>query len=396
MAATALSASSTATHRAANHVTAAEAAYLSSMTRSNPSGAGEVGAYGNVPALGGPGAGTAAPLAAIASTPSGRGYWVAGADGGIFAYGDAQFFGSAGGTHLSQPIVGMAATKSGNGYWLVAADGGVFAFGDARFYGSAGSTHLSQPIVGMAATRSGNGYWLVAADGGIFSFGDAGFLGSAGNTHLSKPIVGMAPTATGNGYWLVASDGGIFAYGDADFHGSTGGAGSSPIVGMAATPSGAGYWLASADGGVYAYGDAGFDGSAYPQPSSTQVGAIASSPATQGYWLTTLPTPAPPSDSQTVTAQSTGPNGTPLGTFEVTCYDIHGRTASGAETSMSTVAVDPSVIPLGATIYIDGVGQRTAQDTGGAIKGHRLDIWEPTYSDCANWGVQDRSVWRQS
>jgi 3D (Asp-Asp-Asp) domain-containing protein len=85
-----------------------------------------------------------------------------------------------------------------------------------------------------------------------------------------------------------------------------------------------------------------------------------------------------------------------MGTFEITCYDLNGRTASGAETSMDTVAVDPSVIPLGTRIYIAGVGYRTAQDTGGAIQGYRLDIWEPTYSDCANWGVQYRSVWRAS
>ena len=45
----------------------------------------------------------------------------------------------------------MAATPTAHGYWLVAADGGIFAFGDARFYGSTGSTKLTQPIVGMAS-----------------------------------------------------------------------------------------------------------------------------------------------------------------------------------------------------------------------------------------------------
>ena len=78
------------------------------------------------------------------------------------------------------PIVGLAATSDGGGYWLVASDGGVFSYGDAHFYGSAGSLHLNAPIVGMAATPGGGGYWLVAADGGIFSYGDAGFLGSPG------------------------------------------------------------------------------------------------------------------------------------------------------------------------------------------------------------------------
>jgi len=39
-------------------------------------------------------------------------------------------------TNVNAPIVGMAATPTGNGYWLVAADGGVFAFGDARYLGN--------------------------------------------------------------------------------------------------------------------------------------------------------------------------------------------------------------------------------------------------------------------
>nr|MDP9334559.1 hypothetical protein [Actinomycetota bacterium] len=74
----------------------------------------------------------------------------------------------------------------------VAADGVIFAFGDAKFYGSTGAITLNQPIVGMAATPSGNGYWFVAADGGIFSFGDAKFHGSTGSIVLNQPIVGMA------------------------------------------------------------------------------------------------------------------------------------------------------------------------------------------------------------
>jgi hypothetical protein len=48
----------------------------------------------------------------------------------------------------------MAATPDGHGYWLVAADGGIFAFGDADFEGSTGGVVLNRPIVGMAATLS--------------------------------------------------------------------------------------------------------------------------------------------------------------------------------------------------------------------------------------------------
>ena len=111
-----------------------------------------VAAYGDAPSLGGfAGVTLAAPAVAIASTPTGKGYWVAAADGGVFAFGDAGFRGSMGGTSLFAPVVGMATTPDGKGYWLVAADGGVFAFGDAAFLGSMGGKQLTQPVVGMAA-----------------------------------------------------------------------------------------------------------------------------------------------------------------------------------------------------------------------------------------------------
>jgi hypothetical protein len=86
----------------------------------------------------------------------------------------------------------MAATPDGKGYWLVASDGGVFAFGDATFYGSTGGLVLNQPIVGMHRTPDGRGYWLVASDGGVFAFGDATFYGSAGGTATGQPVVGIS------------------------------------------------------------------------------------------------------------------------------------------------------------------------------------------------------------
>ncbi len=41
--------------------------------------------------------------------------------------------------HLNEPVVDMASTPDGKGYWFVASDGGIFAYGDAEFYGSTGS-----------------------------------------------------------------------------------------------------------------------------------------------------------------------------------------------------------------------------------------------------------------
>jgi hypothetical protein len=228
-------------------------------------------------------------LRAAGPAPTPRGYWLVASDGGIFAHGDARFFGSTGAIRLNQPIVGMAATPSGNGYWLVATDGGIFSFGDARFFGSTGAIRLNRPIVGMAATPSGRGYWLVASDGGIFSFGDARFFGSTGAIRLNRPIVGMTSTPSGNGYWLVATDGGIFSFGDARFFGSTGAMRlNRPIAGMTSTPSGAGYWLLANDGGIFTFGDARFHGAApqrAPRPGTVRsVVSMAPSPSGQGYW----------------------------------------------------------------------------------------------------------------
>jgi len=202
------------------------------------------------------------PIVGAASTPFLEGYWLVASDGGIFNYGSAGFYGSTGARTLNKPVVGMASTSTGTGYWLVASDGGIFSFGDATFYGSMGGTHLNKPIVEMAATPSGHGYWLVASDGGIFSFGDAGFFGSTGALHLNKPIVGMASTPNGGGYWLVASDGGIFTYGNAGFFGSAGALPlNKPVVGMSATANGGGYLLVASDGGIFTYGNAVFFGS---------------------------------------------------------------------------------------------------------------------------------------
>ncbi|HEX3840060.1 MAG TPA: putative Ig domain-containing protein [Acidimicrobiales bacterium] len=211
--------------------------------------------------------------------------WTVASDGGIFAFGNAGFFGSMGGQPLNKPIVGMAATPDGKGYWLVATDGGIFAFGDAAFYGSTGALHLNQPIVGMATTPDGQGYWLVASDGGIFAFGDAGFSGSMGGQPLNQPIVAMTATPSGHGYWLVASDGGIFAFGDAGFFGSTGAIHlNKPIVGIASTLNGQGYWMVAADGGIFAFGNATFYGSGAGSSAGPVVG-ISLDKASGGYWL---------------------------------------------------------------------------------------------------------------
>lgn len=117
--------------------------------------------------------------------------------------------------HLNAPIVGRAFTPNRNGEWLVAADGGVFTFGSAKFYGSMAGKHLNAPVVGMASTPNGHGYWLAASDGGVFAFGSAKFYGSVpgapSSEWVGQPIVGI--TTTGTGYDLTTASGTVYAFG---------------------------------------------------------------------------------------------------------------------------------------------------------------------------------------
>ena len=228
---------------------------------------------------------SSAPLIGIASTTDGKGYWQVASDGGVFAFGDAMFYGSMGGKSLNAPVVGIAATPDGKGYWEVASDGGIFAFGDAMFYGSMGGKSLNAPVVGIAATPDGKGYWEVASDGGVFAFGDAMFYGSMGGKSLNAPVVGIAATPDGKGYWEVASDGGVFAYGDAIFDGSMGGkALNAPVAGIAAHHGG-GYWETASDGGIFSF-SAPFDGSMGGKALNAPVVGIAATPDGGGYWET--------------------------------------------------------------------------------------------------------------
>jgi len=168
---------------------------------------------------------------------------------------------------LRGDVVGASPTPDGRGLWLVGAEGGVFALGEAGFHGSVpqlqgpgeplAGRSLAAPIVGVASSPTGHGYWLVAADGGMFSFGDAGYFGSIPQVlppgrRLDAPVTDMIPQ--GNGYLLVAIDGGIFTFGQSRFHGSLGGHGQRDIVAATVLPDRSGYLILQSSGTLTAFG----------------------------------------------------------------------------------------------------------------------------------------------
>jgi hypothetical protein len=271
------------------------AGFTSATLASSAAFADTAAAPNSVLSVGAPHLGPAAGLAlhagvvGIASNPSGRGYWLVGSDGGVFAFGNAGFFGSTGNDRLNAPIAAIAPTSNGRGYWLVANDGGVFAFGNAHFHGSTAGTPLAAPIVAIVPTMDNGGYWLVAADGGVFAFGNAHFHGSAVKLQLASPIVGAAGSVAGDGYWLAGADGGVFAFGDAHYHGSDHDL-RQPAVGIAAASNGRGYWIARADGSVRGHGvtvpanGQQIDASV-PHPNTVGIAASARG----GYWLAVGP-----------------------------------------------------------------------------------------------------------
>lgn len=78
-------------------------------------------------------------------------------------------------------------------------------------------------------------------------------------------------------------------------------------------------------------------------------------------------------------------------TMEATAYYGHSTTATGLKpvrnpNGLSTIAVDPRVIPLGTKVYIPGYGYAIAADTGGAIKGYIIDLFLNSRSECYRWG----------
>ena len=106
------------------------------------------------------------------------------------------------------------------------------------------------------------------------------------------------------------------------------------------------------------------------QPASAQTNTAVASSA------------APSNAAKTLTVEATA--------YTAYCNGCSGVTANGtnlrANPNLKVIAVDPSVIPLGTKVWVEGYGEAIAADTGGAIKGNKIDVFIPTEEDAYSWG----------
>jgi 3D (Asp-Asp-Asp) domain-containing protein len=75
--------------------------------------------------------------------------------------------------------------------------------------------------------------------------------------------------------------------------------------------------------------------------------------------------------------------------YVATAYSLRGRTASGRMVSRGVIAADPSILPLGSRVRLDHPGysgEYIVADTGGAIRGRRIDIWTPSTGEAMRFG----------
>jgi 3D (Asp-Asp-Asp) domain-containing protein len=97
-------------------------------------------------------------------------------------------------------------------------------------------------------------------------------------------------------------------------------------------------------------------------------------------------TPAPISSDQPDVTEATE---TGFEDFHATAYCLRGRTASGEHVQQGMIAADPRVLPLGTVVHIRAgkyTGVYTVKDTGGRIRGHRVDVYVPSYKEAKAFG----------
>lgn len=82
--------------------------------------------------------------------------------------------------------------------------------------------------------------------------------------------------------------------------------------------------------------------------------------------------------------------------FTANCNGCSGVTATGinlkSNPDMKVIAVDPDIIKLGTKVHVEGYGYAVAGDTGGSIKGNKIDVFFSTKAEAYKWGRKDVKI----
>jgi len=87
--------------------------------------------------------------------------------------------------------------------------------------------------------------------------------------------------------------------------------------------------------------------------------------------------------------------GASRGSFSATAYCLRGRTATGGSVRRGIIAADPRVLRLGSTVRLEGGGYSgtyQVTDTGGRIKGKKIDIWVPNCGEARKFGRRNIQI----
>ncbi|AYC30463.1 3D domain-containing protein [Paenisporosarcina cavernae] len=123
--------------------------------------------------------------------------------------------------------------------------------------------------------------------------------------------------------------------------------------------------------------------------ANSNANATATTASTASKASTTSSSPSAANQAgQTITVSATA--------YTAFCSGCSGVTATGidlrANPNMKVIAVDPNVIPLGSRVWVEGYGEAIAGDTGGAIKGNKIDVFIADKGAALNWGRKTISV----
>ena len=121
-----------------------------------------------------------------------------------------------------------------------------------------------------------------------------------------------------------------------------------------------------------------------PVPIKTIAVAKKKQTQTQTQTPSSSPSPPPATSGKEILVTATA--------YTAYCKGCSGTTAYGidlrANPNLKVVAVDPKVIPLGTRVWVEGYGEAIAGDTGGAIKGNKIDVFIASHDSAMQWGVK--------